>query len=456
MKFSLTLNNVQHIKKLQFEIDSTTGKMVCLVGKNSAGKTTLLRSIRNIYLGNTFIETAAPYIFNADSSIEYSFDDELYIYSYNPKLSTIDSKQVIPNEIKDLFLVELPIPHGDRFNQFRRLSELDEQIRSKIAIGDYQVPEDLIAFLSKIYDDNRFENLKEVKIRKANYYFILRDEDERFYIREDYLSSGEYFVINLFRHIQSGKKIIYIDEIDISLDSTAQVNLLEALREICTEQDIFIVFSTHSLALMKTVKPQELFYIERDEATHEVSIENRSYNFIKSLLYRFTGYDKYLLTEDECLESYLNYIISKSNNTFFKHHVIYIGGGQQVVDLMVRNSKSGFLSTNDDIIAVLDGDQRDKDYHKDCDNVLFLPFSNIEMEVLDRYEKGCQLLPKDIVIDGGRPARRAKNLVWKLTKKHGGKQLMTMEDIYAYLEIFHEKELKNLENKITSFLSHQG
>ena len=118
---------------------------------------------------------------------------------------------------------------------------------------------DLIAFLSKIYDDNRFENLKEVKIRKANYYFILRDEDERFYIREDYLSSGEYFVINLFRHIQSGKKIIYIDEIDISLDSTAQVNLLEALREICTEQDIFIVFSTHSLALMKTVKLKSFF-----------------------------------------------------------------------------------------------------------------------------------------------------------------------------------------------------
>ncbi|WP_029849964.1 P-loop NTPase family protein, partial [Vibrio parahaemolyticus] len=86
MKFSLTLNNVQHIKRLQFDIDSETGKMLCLVGKNSAGKTTLLRSIRNIYLSNTFVETAAPYIFNSDSSIEYIFDDDLYEYKYNVKL----------------------------------------------------------------------------------------------------------------------------------------------------------------------------------------------------------------------------------------------------------------------------------------------------------------------------------------------------------------------------------
>ncbi|MBR9874555.1 MAG: AAA family ATPase [Vibrionaceae bacterium] len=453
MKFRLTLNNVQHIKKLEFEIDSEAGKILCLVGKNSAGKTTLLRSIRNIYLSNTFIETAAPYIFSDDSSIEYSFDEDLYTYSYNSKLRTLDSKQVIPDEIKDQFLVELPMPHGERFSQFRRLVELDEQIRSKIAIGDYQDATDLIYFLSKIYEDDRFEQLKEITIKKTKYYFILRDEKDRFYIREDYLSSGEYFVINLFRHIESGKKIIYIDEIDISLDSIAQVNLLKTLRDICTRKNIFIVFSTHSLALMKTVKPSELFYIERDEDTHEVSIEKRSYNFIKSLLYRFTGYDKYLLTEDECLENYLHYILSKSENTFFKYHVIYIGGGSQVVDLIVRNSKHQFLSSDDDVLAVLDGDQRDEKYHKGCNNILFLPFSNIEMEVLNRYEGGCNLLPQDIQIDGKKDSKRAKNLIWKLTKIHGGRQIMTMEDIYLYLEKFYEQELKDLEKRIISFLS---
>ncbi len=427
---------------------------MCLVGKNSAGKTTLLRCIRNIYLSNTFIETAAPYIFNNQSSIEYYFDNSLYTFSFNDKLKTIDSKQVIPEQIKEKFLVELPIPHGDRFNQFRKLIELDEQIRSKIAIGEYDKASDLIEFLNGIYKDNRFDNLKKTIIKKNEYYFILRDDEDRFYIREDYLSSGEYFVINLYRHIKSGKKIIYIDEIDISLDSTAQVNLLDSLRVICAKYNIFIVFSTHSLALMKTVKPEELFYIERNEETGEVTIENRSYNFIKSLLYRFVGYDKYILTEDECLEQYLHYILSKSERPFFNYHIIYIGGGSQVVDLIVRNEQHQFLSPNDDVLAILDGDQIKEPYHKGCKNILFLPFDNIEMEILKRYEDGCDLLPKDIQIDGKKISKRAKNLVWKLTKTHNNCQLMSMEDLYAYLEIFYDKELKELEGNIKNFLSH--
>ncbi|MGD8121796.1 AAA family ATPase [Vibrio sp. TRT 2004] len=398
------------------------------------------------------METAAPYIFDETSFIEYSFDGKSYVYSYNAKLNTLDSKEVIPDEIKDLFLVELPIPHGDRFSQFSKLVSLDEKIRSDISLGEYQEPTDLISFLNNVYSDERFKNLKEVAIGKHKYYFILRDSKDRFYIREDYLSSGEYFVINLYRHIKSGKKIIYIDEIDISLDSTAQVNLLKVLREICENDGLNIVFTTHSLALMKTVEPDELYYIERDDDSRKISIENRSYNFIKSVLYRFTGYDRYLLTEDKQLEKYLNYILDKSEGTFFNYQIIYIGGGSQVVDLLVRNSKSHFLAPNSDVLAVLDGDQKEEKYHEGCENILFLPFSNIEMEVLDRYENGCTYLPKGIEIDGKKRAKRAKNLVWKLTKLHDGKQLLSIEDIYMYLELFYEKELNDLEEKVTSFL----
>ena len=39
--------------------------------------------------------------------------------------------------------------------------------------------------------------------------------------REDYLSSGEYFLIRLYRTIMSSARLIVIDEIDISLDAVA-------------------------------------------------------------------------------------------------------------------------------------------------------------------------------------------------------------------------------------------
>lgn len=452
MNLEITLNNIQHIKELNFNLEVEHGRLLCLAGKNSVGKTTLLRAIRNIYLNNTFIETAAPYIFNEDSRVKYKFDETEISFTYNKRLQSIDSRQVISEEIKDLFLVELPIPHGERFNQFKRLSDLDEEIRTKIALSEYSTPNRLISFLKAIYLDDRFLNLKEVQIKGKGYYFILRDENERFYIREDYFSSGEYFVINLYRSILSNKKIIFIDEIDISLDSSAQVNLLNLLRDICLEYGSTIIFTTHSLAIMRTLKSKELFYIERD-AQNNITIINRSYEFVKSVLYGFKGYDKYILTEDKCLEDYINYVIGKHEEIFFSHQVIYIGGGSQVVDLLSRNKNSEFLSNDENVIAVLDGDQKNKDYHQGLDNVLFLPFSNIEMEIYDRYLNNAPELPKVEQIDGKKIAKKAKNLFWQLTKVHGAKPKVTKEFLFNYLETLFPEEMTKLNDAIIEFLS---
>lgn len=225
------MQNVQHIKKQKAVFDLSQNSIICITGKNSVGKTTLIRAIRNLAINSTFQETAAPYIFQEDSSITYSIDgfDKDIEFTYNRFIKGIDSKQDIPEDIKSKIKVELPIPHGERFNHFRRLADIDEELRAKIAIGDYTTSNELVTFLEKIYGDNRFEGLKQVEIKKTSYYFILKDEIDRFYIREDYFSSGEYFVINLFKQIQQGKKLIVIDEIDISLDASAQVNLVEAL-----------------------------------------------------------------------------------------------------------------------------------------------------------------------------------------------------------------------------------
>merc|ERR1711879_883483 len=179
--------------------------------------------------------------------------------------------------------------------------------------------------MGRIYGENRFEKLKQVEIKKTTYYFILKDEADRYYIREDYFSSGEYFVVNLFKQIQQGKKLIVIDEIDISLDASAQVNLVKVLREYCEQYETNIVFTTHSLALMKTLQDDELYYMEtfQKQGIDQISVMARSYNFVKSVMYGFTGFDRYILTEDKCLANYIEYIITTSGqNLFFQHQVI--------------------------------------------------------------------------------------------------------------------------------------
>lgn len=129
------------------------------------------------------------------------------------------------------------------------MSDIDSEFRRNISIKNYSKPDELIFFLSDIYKSNRFDNLKEITVKGVKYYFVLREND--YYIREDYLSSGEHFVINLYKMIQSKSKFIVIDEIDICLDASAQVNLLEELRKFCNRYEVNIIFTTHSLAIMK-------------------------------------------------------------------------------------------------------------------------------------------------------------------------------------------------------------
>ena len=388
MNIKILVSNVQHINKQEISFDLSKNKLLCIAGKNSVGKTTLIRAIRNLSINSTFQDTAAPYIFNENSKISYSVDGlaENIEFTYNKLLKSIDSKQEIPEELKSLISVELPIPHGERFNHFSRLSDIDEALRAKISIGDYSIPLDLISFLESVYGDSRFENLKQVDIKRVSYYFILKDEIERYYIREDYFSSGEYFVINLFKQIQQGKKLIVIDEIDISLDASAQVNLVRVLREYCDKYETNIVFTTHSLALMKTLNDEELHYMERNQDRDCVTVTSRSYNFVKSVMYGFTGFDKYILTEDKCLEEYMDYIISSStNDNFFKHLIIYVAGGSQVVDLLSRNTDKKFLSESENVVAALDGDQSDERFIQDRNDILLLPFSSIEKAIYDCY-----------------------------------------------------------------------
>jgi len=68
-EFICILFDIQHIKELFFRIDLSRKKLMCIVGKNSAGKTTLIRAIKNITSANTFTKTASPYIFNDNSVI---------------------------------------------------------------------------------------------------------------------------------------------------------------------------------------------------------------------------------------------------------------------------------------------------------------------------------------------------------------------------------------------------
>ncbi|SEI58592.1 AAA domain-containing protein, putative AbiEii toxin, Type IV TA system [Achromobacter sp. NFACC18-2] len=266
------------------------------------------------------------------------------------------------------------MPHGMRFNYFKSASEADLDIRKAIALGNHDYPKELISFLEAVYGSTRYSGMVAVDVKGKTYYAIVRDDGT--YIREDYLSSGEYFLINLYRTIKGRARLIAIDEIDISLDSAAQANLADWLRAFCHRYECKILFTTHSLALMRKLEANELFYVEENEGV--TSIVPTSFSYAKARLFGFSGWDRYILTEDEVLLGFIEAIIKTyCTNTFFRYKVIFIGGSTQVVGLMNHNKREEFFTSPDRVIAVLDGDQKNEKFAGDP-GVYTIPLDSVE------------------------------------------------------------------------------
>ncbi len=267
--------------------------------------------------------------------------------------------------------------------------------------------------------------------------------DNGFYIREDYLSTGEYFVIQIYELMKKKCKLIVIDELDISLDSSAQVNLLRELRSYCGRFGVNLVFTTHSLVLMKSLLPEELYYLEVDPGMSIV--KNVSYSYIKSVLFGYTDYDKYILTEDRVLNEFIQYILSDLPKlSSLRFIVIHVGGSENTVDLMDRNRHSGFFSANQgNVLTVLDGDQSENVRMRNRADIIFLPFLNIEHALEQHYLSGNSGLP-----DVGKTS--GKKDVYYRMRHTGG---MTDRDIFEFLYRSHSELVEEFRSKLLSFLT---
>ncbi|MAI38978.1 ATP-binding cassette domain-containing protein [Alteromonas sp.] len=450
MLLSVEIENVQHIQHCSFEVDLSLNQLQCLVGKNGCGKTTLVRAIRNLSINDTFQQTGAPYIFDESSNISYQVGDKAYSFVFNKKLKAIDSKQLIDKNIRQLFGVELPIPHGKRFSHFQELVKYDSDIRSKMANGDFEEPEELIQFLNRVYGDDRFNSLKKVSIKNNTFYAILRDPVERFYIREDYLSSGEYFLINLYRYIQEKRKCIVIDEIDIALDASAQVKLIEELRRLCELYEVNVIFTTHSLALMETLHEGELHYMENSEG--KVSTREISHNYAKSILFGFhKNWDRYILTEDELSANFIKYLIRKTGEHIFsKYIVIHFGGAQNTVDIRNRNEAQEFFSCPENVLCALDGDQLNVGNLANLKNVVFLPYQDLEHELGLYWDaRHHEIFDEGLNVRGNSPKKRGKSLL----KQYAHKKLKTEFEVFEFLINNSPDGIDEYQAKLIEFLS---
>ena len=439
MLFRVEIENIRPISRLTFEVDLSQPGLRCVVGKNGAGKTTLAKAIMNLALADTFVKTSLDSIFKIDSAIRYTVGTEQYLFTYDEGQRTVTTRTPVKAAHKALVSVEMPVPYGQRFTFFRTLADRDEEIRQAVVLDRYTKPVELIEFLASIYEDQRFDELVEVQFRRGVCCcFVLPDKR---YIREDYFSSGEYFLINLYRKVAQGIPLVVIDEIDVSLDASTQARLAVQLRKLCAKYKSTVVFTSHSLALMQTLEPGELHYLERESGLGATELFPMSFNGVKSLMFGFEGFDRYILTEDERLKQLLEYVIARyCSPTFFSYQVIHVGGQGYVNGLMERNARYGFLGPVENVMGVKDGDQAG---NKPAARIYYLPIQNIEDALHQLYQEADFAYK----FEGGE-VLNPKTLYKRITSQ---KRLSSAE-ICAMLCDRHDEKMMRFAEQLTGFL----
>ena len=158
-KDKITIENINGISRLSVEFNYPESKFIVFTGKNGIGKTSLIKAFHLISDPDIFQKSSGLNAIRPDSKITFNidgFDD--FSFDFNEKLGVLDTKDKLPsiNQI----IAELPIPFGQRFKQFSLISNHDSAIRANIAASEYDRADELILFLSQIYQNDKFNELK--------------------------------------------------------------------------------------------------------------------------------------------------------------------------------------------------------------------------------------------------------------------------------------------------------
>ncbi|MFK5915568.1 MAG: AAA family ATPase [Woeseiaceae bacterium] len=443
---SVFIKNVKGVVELEVTFDFSDRAIIVITGKNGVGKTTLVKSFKLISDLQVFKNSLGLKSIRSDSNITVRLHGHKpFLFSYNSKLDALDTKQVLPKQ--EAVSAELPIPDGARFQQYAFVAGFDAEMRANIASDMYQVAEELIGFLSQVYLTDKFSNLKFTKIKNNNFYFVLLKDD--YYIREDHLSSGEFFLIQLFRLITSGSELIIIDELDVSLDAAAQVHLFEAIKPYLEKYNSRLIVVSHSLAFMSTVDDGGLYLLE--DNSHEIILEQRSFGFVKSALYGFEGYDRYILTEDVVMEGFIEYIIGYfSMSSYYQHMTIGVGGWNQLKLIIEKNDCEKIFTDSSNVIGVVDGDAYPKisQEYSGGTRILCSPVDDIEKFIFLNRES---LLPEiDLpAYSESKNVKRASKTYWKYLTVD---KQVTKNHLYQLVIDSQNENTKNLVSEIIIFL----
>ena len=368
MELKMTIENVKAIKKLEFSFPLESG-LYAITGENSSGKSTIVTCASSVFYNmpmNDYIGRPSN-----DAMIEFQMDGAIRRWSYrNNQWSKSGSEE----RMKVNGFYEGSIIFGNRFRDtmFSKVKTLDRLAVEDLEPADEYVRKNLGIILHD--NENYYEKLYFVKesvcrikgLTGSPYFY---SADGRF-INQARMSTGENLLVSILHslnilrlkrisHNDGRPCIVFLDEIELALHASSLRRLVYFLTDFADIYGLAIFFSTHSLELIRGIKPQNIYYLTR-LLNGTITITNPCYPaYATRNLYSDDGYgsDFVIFVEDDIAKCVIERIMNEKRlikNARVK--VLPTGGWTNTITMAFDVVSSRLLLKNTKIIVVLDKD----------------------------------------------------------------------------------------------------
>jgi hypothetical protein len=226
----------------------------------------------------------------------------------------------------------------------------------------------LIAAANQIFETIQFNNLKVINLTtgSGNQAFLIKTDDNPIhYHSEKHFSLGELCVIKLIEGIRDcpNESLILIDELEMALHPRAQIQLYRYLEDMAATKHLTIIFSTHSVSLLKSVPRTKIIFLDRDQTGHVQVVPScfPTYAIGNITLGEEKSPDVVIYVEDEVAKAVVEPLVKlalqhkfATSNLFPDAKVIPIGAFDAVVQFLTHHGV--LLPKGTRSFALLDND----------------------------------------------------------------------------------------------------
>lgn len=398
MELKMHIQNVKSIKDLTFSFPLEKG-LYAITGENASGKSTLVACASSVFFNMPMIEYFGRPSGEASIAFEMGAATRKWEYKGGKWEQTTSEKRMSLGGF-----YEGSIIFGNRFKDtnFNALRILDNITSEEVVTADDFVQTNLGVILhnDSAYYKNLFSIKESVKRKyKLNGHPYFYQVDGNRFISQARMSTGENLLITILHSLNlrrysrlkfdDGRPfIVFLDEIELALHASSLRRLVEFLKKISEDFNAVIFFSTHSLELIRDIKAQNIFYLDR-QLDGSIMVTNPCYPaYATRNLYSDDGYghDAVIFVEDDLAKCIVDRVLIEKdllNNIRVK--VLPTGGWTNTLIMAHDVIASKLLLKGTRVIVVLDRDIKSQvpDFmknHKECKHLEpdFLPVSSLE------------------------------------------------------------------------------